>query len=140
MKKMPKRSRGRPRKRRFIESDPKISQFSPRGRPGRPDEAFLALDEFEAIRLACYKGLSQAEAARSMNISQQTFSRTIKRAQKAIADALVNGKTIYIQHGPVSKTASLCDVKDTDVSLNPAFNKLMADSRKYLSEEEKVIE
>ena len=102
MKNIRKRSRGRPRKRRFVEASPKIGQFSPRGRPGRPDEAVLALDEYEAIRLANYKGLSQAEAAKSMNVSQQTFSRIIKRAQKAIADALVNGKTIYIQDADIN--------------------------------------
>jgi len=135
MKEKQKRSRGRPRKRRFIEADPKISQFSPRGRPGRPDEAVLALDEYEAIRLAHYKGLSQSEAAESMNISQQTFSRTIKRAQKAIADALVNGKTIYIQGSPVSQISPVNQVS------RPAFNKLLADSKKYLSEVgNKVIE
>ncbi len=131
MRKMPKRSRGRPRKRRFIESDPKISQFSPRGRPGRPDEAFLGLDEFEAIRLAHYKGLSQADAARSMNISQQTFSRTIKRAQKAIADALVNGKTIYIQDGSIVPVPAR--QQDDTVPDEPAFSRLMADSKKYLT-------
>ncbi|MDD4940902.1 MAG: DUF134 domain-containing protein [Candidatus Omnitrophica bacterium] len=127
---MPKRSRGRPRKRRFIESDPKISQFSPRGRPGRPDEAFLGLDEFEAMRLAHYKGLSQADAARSMNISQQTFSRTIKRAQRAIADALVNGKTIYIQEGSASPIVQANRARQD----HPAFNKLIADTRQYLSD------
>ncbi|MFA6383904.1 MAG: DUF134 domain-containing protein [Candidatus Omnitrophota bacterium] len=123
MEKMLKRSRGRPRKRRFIEGNPRISQFSPRGRPGRPDEAVLSIDEYEAVRLAHYKGLSQEQAARSMNISQQTFSRTIKRAQKAIADALVNGKTIYIQgsgsHGAVED--------------QPAFAKLLNDTKEYLS-------
>lgn len=138
MQKMPKRSRGRPRKRRFIEADPKISQFSPRGRPGRPDEAFLALDEYEAIRLALYKGLSQAEAARAMNISQQTFSRTIKRAQKAIADALVNGKTIYIQERIVSRVSAS---KYHETPGHPAFGKLIADSKIYLSERpDRVLE
>ncbi|HOU36761.1 MAG TPA: DUF134 domain-containing protein [Candidatus Omnitrophota bacterium] len=129
MKKLYKRRPGRPRKRRFIESDPKVSQFSPRGRPGRPDEALLGLDEFEAIRLAHYKGLSQADAARSMNISQQTFSRTVKRAQKAIADAIVNGKTLYIQNKPLGRVYSL---QDGDMPARPAFQKLMADSKKYL--------
>jgi predicted DNA-binding protein (UPF0251 family) len=131
MKKTHKRSRGRPRKRRFIEADPEISQFSPRGKPGRPDEAVLAIDEYEAIRLAHYKGLSQAESAKSMNISQQTFSRTIKRALKAIADALVNGKAIYIQGSqaiPVSNEQT-----NGQASTNPAFDKLLSDAKEYLS-------
>jgi predicted DNA-binding protein (UPF0251 family) len=91
--------RGRPKKYRIIRIDPPISQFSPRGKPGRPDEINLAMDEFEAIRLADFKGLNQKEAAKSMHISQQTFSRILKRAHKAIADSLVNGKIIRIQGG-----------------------------------------
>ena len=133
MKKEQARSVGRPKKRRFIEADPKISQFSPRGKPGRPDEAILEIDEYEAIRLAHYKGLSQAEAAESMNISQQTFSRTLKRAHTAIADALVNGKTIYIQASPVSQIHHIRHESAT----KPAFHKLIADTKQYLSDGKK---
>ena len=136
MEKTKKRSVGRPKKRRFIESYPKINQFSPRGRPGRPDEATLGLDEYEAIRLAYYKGLSQAEAAGSMNISQQTFSRTIKRAQKVIADALVNGKTIYIQASPqASPVANERHEQDSSSATHPAFNKLLNDTKQYLAQD-----
>jgi len=34
-----------------------------------------------------------------MRISQQTFSRIIKKARKKIADSLINGKIIRIQGG-----------------------------------------
>ncbi len=91
--------RGRPKKYRIVRVDPRISQFSPRGRPGRPDEIDLAMDEFEAIRLGDFMGLYQEKAAESMHISQQTFSRILKRAHKAIADAIVQGKIIKIQGG-----------------------------------------
>ncbi|MDD5565781.1 MAG: DUF134 domain-containing protein [Candidatus Omnitrophica bacterium] len=91
--------RGRPRKYRIVKKDPKISQFSPRGRPGRPDEIELKMDEFEAIRLADLMGLRQKEAAKSMRISQQTFSRTLKKARKALASAIVDGRIIRIQGG-----------------------------------------
>lgn len=91
--------RGRPRKYRIVKKDPKISQFSPRGRPGRPDEIELKMDEFEAIRLADLMGLKQQEAAKSMRISQQTFSRTLKKARKALASAIVDGRIIRIQGG-----------------------------------------
>lgn len=93
------RSVGRPKKRRLVKDDPKIVQFSPRGRPGRPDEADLAMDEFEAIRLADCLGQDQKKAAQAMHISQQTFSRILKRARKITADALVNGKILKIQGG-----------------------------------------
>ena len=92
-------ARGRPKKYRIVRQDPKISQFSPRGRPGRPDEVDLAMDGFEAIRLADYMGLSQKEAAGSMHISQQTFSRVLRKAHKVIAEAIVRGRIIKIQGG-----------------------------------------
>jgi predicted DNA-binding protein (UPF0251 family) len=91
--------RGRPKKYRYIRQDPKISQFSPRGRPGRPDEIILEMEEYEALRLADYMGLSQQESAKSMHISQQTFSRILTRGRKSIANALVRGASIKIQGG-----------------------------------------
>lgn len=93
------RPRGRPKKYRVVRFDPRISHFSPRGRPGRPDEVNLEMDEFEAIRLTDFVGLSQKEAAKSMHISQQTLSRILKKAHKTIADSLVEGKIIKIQGG-----------------------------------------
>lgn len=93
------KKRGRPNKYRIVKSDPRISQFSPRGKPGRPEEIQLAMDEFEAIRLADFKGLSQEEASKSMHISQETFSRILRKAHKAVADAIVLGKIIRIQGG-----------------------------------------
>ncbi len=91
--------RGRPRKYRIVKFDPKISQFSPRGRPGRPNEVELKMDEFEALRLADYQGLSQKEAAKSMRISQQTFSRILRNAHELIAKGLTTGSAIRIQGG-----------------------------------------
>lgn len=92
-------TRGRPKKYRIVRTDPKISQFSPRGKAGRPDEVDLAMDEFEAIRLTDFMGLGQKEAARLMRISQPTFSRTLEKARKTIATALVKGTIIKIQGG-----------------------------------------
>jgi len=91
------RIRGRPRKHRMVKVDPRISQFSPRGRPGRPEEVELGIDEFEALRLADYQGLSQKEAAKSMHISQQTFSRILRRARNMIAKGITTGSAIRIQ-------------------------------------------
>lgn len=93
------RPRGRPRKYRIVKLNPKISQFSPRGRPGRPDEVELKTDEFEALRLADHQDLGQKEAAKSMHISQQTFSRILRKAHKLIAKGIITGSTIRIQGG-----------------------------------------
>ena len=93
------RPRGRPKKYRIVKQDPRISQFSPRGRPGRPDEVEVSMDEFEALRLADFMGLSQKEAAKSMRISQPTFSRVLTKAHKTLANGLIKGATIKIQGG-----------------------------------------
>jgi len=91
--------RGRPKKYRIVRYDPKISQFSPRGRPGRPEEVQLAMDEFEALRLADHMGLPQKEAAQSMHISQPTYSRILKKARKTLILGLTKGAIIKIQGG-----------------------------------------
>jgi predicted DNA-binding protein (UPF0251 family) len=61
----------------------------------------LTVDELEAVRLADLEGLYQEEAAARMNVSRQTFGRIVEAAHKKIADALVNGKALSIQGGPV---------------------------------------
>ena len=93
--------KGRPKKVRYIQRMPKIVQFSPRGRPGRPDEAELTLDQFEALKLADYQGFSQAQGAMAMRLSRASFGRVLREARKLIADALVNGKIIRIRAGGV---------------------------------------
>jgi len=91
--------RGRPKKYRFVYQDPEIRQFSPRGKPGRPDETDLGVDELEALRLADSRGLAQKEAAKLMKISQQTFSRILRKARKKAADSLSQGRLIRIKGG-----------------------------------------
>ena len=91
--------RGRPKRARKIEKGPEILVFSPRGRPGRPDEVNLKYEELEALRLADFNSLYQNQAARRMGISRQSFGRVLKKARKTVADALVNGKIIRVAGG-----------------------------------------
>ncbi|MEW6169973.1 MAG: DUF134 domain-containing protein [Candidatus Omnitrophota bacterium] len=93
--------RGRPKKQKIVHIKPKITQFSPRGKPGRPDEVELEIEEFEALRLADFQGKPQIEAAKSMAISQQTFSRILKKARKKTAEGLLLGKRISIRSSSV---------------------------------------
>jgi len=95
--------KGRPKKQRVIDREPDVRQFSPRGKPGRPDEVELKLDQFEAIRLADYEGLEQEAAAKHMRISRQTFGRILKAARRSIADGLARGKIIRIISSPESR-------------------------------------
>lgn len=91
--------KGRPKKIRKIEYKPKILVFSPRGRPGRPDEVDIKYEELEAMRLADLNGFKHLEAAKRMGISRQSFGRVLNRARKTIANALVNGKIIRVSGG-----------------------------------------
>ena len=93
------KSRGRRIKPRNVRRQPQIRQFSPRGKPGRPDEIELKLEEFEAIKLIDVIGLKQKKAAEFMGVSQQTFSRILKSARKSLAKGLTTGKIIKIQGG-----------------------------------------
>ena len=90
----------RPFKCRKVGRQPGVAYFKPCGVPAcRVEEVVLAVDEFEAIRLADLDGLYQDDAAKRMNISRQTFGNIVGSAHKKIADAIVNGKAIKIEGG-----------------------------------------
>ena len=90
----------RPLKCRLIERKPSIDYFKPRGIPlGELEEVSLALDEFEALRLADLNGMYQEDASQEMRVSRATFGNILSRAHKKMADALINGKAIRIVGG-----------------------------------------
>ena len=92
----------RPLKPRWINFDLQSYSFMPqRLLPPAVDRVLLTIDELEALRLADLSGLSQEEAARTMNISRATFGRIATRARRKVADALVHGKGICIEGGIV---------------------------------------
>ena len=93
--------KGRHKKVRYVQAMPKITQFSPRGKPGRPDEVELRVEHFEAIKLADYQGYDQTAAAKLMGVSRPTFGRSLREARKIMASALVEGKIIHIRMGDV---------------------------------------
>jgi len=68
----------------------------------------MTLDEFEAIRLADLEALYQEQAAATMSVSRPTFSRIIESAHRKIADALVHGKALRMEGGPVHLDARRC--------------------------------
>ena len=91
-----------PNRRRFrrIMMPPRMEGFKPFGIPMRNLESVVLLfEEFEAIRLTDYENLTQAQAARRMNISRPTFTRIYEKARNNIAEAFVEGKAILIQGG-----------------------------------------
>ena len=94
---------------RRIAGRPAASIFKPAGIPLRElEEVVMTLDEFEAMRLASLDGLYQEQAAEEMNISRTTFSRVIQSAHRKVADALVHGKALRIEGGPVKLQKRRC--------------------------------
>jgi predicted DNA-binding protein (UPF0251 family) len=92
----------RPRNFRRVGCLPQSNYYKPRGIPlSVLEHVNLTFDELEAIRLADLEGLYQEQAAEKMNVSRQTFGRIVESARKKIADALVNGKALSIEGGPI---------------------------------------
>ena len=92
----------RPRHCRRVGHLPQVNFYKPRGIPlAVLQHITLTVDELEAIHLADLQGLYQEQAAEKMNISRQTFGRILESAHKKIADALVNGKALLIEGGPI---------------------------------------
>ena len=73
-----------------------------------PAEIMLTLDEFEALRLADFEGLYHEQAADRMNVSRQTFGRIVEAARKKLTQALVEGKTLNIEGGPIEMRTFKC--------------------------------
>jgi uncharacterized protein len=61
----------------------------------------MTLDEFEALRLADLEGRYQEQAAERMGVSRSTFGRIVDSAHRKVAEALIAGKALRIEGGPV---------------------------------------
>ena len=114
------------RRLRKIMMPPPMEGYKPFGVPMRNiGPAFLLFEEFEAIRLADYENLTQAEAAEKMDISRPTFTRLYDKARKSIAKAFVEGKAVLIQGGSyiTEDYWYRCrNCHETMVSIKPARN------------------
>lgn len=89
---------------RRIAGRPATPVFKPVGIPVTMlEEVVMTLDEFEAVRLADLGGLYHERAASQMGVSRPTFSRIIESAHAKIADALVHGKALRMEGGPVDQ-------------------------------------
>lgn len=90
----------RPPRCRLVQDNPSVTYFKPQGIPLRDlAEVCLAVDSFEAIRLADLAGLSMEEAAARMGVSRHTFGRILAEGRRAVAEALVDGRALRIAGG-----------------------------------------
>jgi len=94
---------------RRIAGRPPAAVFKPSGVPARLlEQTVMTLDEFEAFRLADLDGLHHEQAGEQMHVSRATFGRIIASAHGKLADALVHGKVLRIEGGPVRLTGRRC--------------------------------
>lgn len=90
----------RPKRNRTIVNPPVMEGFKPFGIPMTTLEPVVLLyEEYEAIRLSDYEGLTQEQSAERMNVSRPTFTRIYEKARRTIAQAFVEGKAIFIEGG-----------------------------------------
>ena len=93
----------RPAKLRFLECLPGSKLFGPMGMPAKDLERLrVSFDELEALRLIHIERTTQAEAGRRLGVSGSTVSRMAARAHRLITEALVAGKALCVEGGPVT--------------------------------------
>jgi predicted DNA-binding protein (UPF0251 family) len=61
---------------------------------------WLALDEFEAMRLRDLEGLSQIEAGERMGISRGTVQRLLESGRRKVVRALLANEGLGLGGGP----------------------------------------
>lgn len=91
-----------PRKKlhRRVTQEPPVSVYKPAGIPAKElEEILITIDEFEAIKLSDFEGLSQRDASAVMRISQPTFNRVLASARSKVAKGLVQGYVLRIEGG-----------------------------------------
>lgn len=73
--------------------------FKPTGIPRMElKTVHLNMDEFEAIRLCDYDGLSQIEAGESLGVSRGTVQRLLISARKKLVDILLHNKELVLNN------------------------------------------
>ncbi|AFN03413.1 hypothetical protein PFC_02240 [Pyrococcus furiosus COM1] len=83
---------------RMIEFIPYARHFYPalpRFGPPKPP-IIMTYEEFEALRLVDYEGLTQEEAGKRMGVSRGTIWRALTSARKKVAQMLVEGRELII--------------------------------------------
>ncbi len=90
----------RPKRKRLVIHPPVMEGFKPFGIPITDLEpVILFFEEYEALRLLDYLGMTQSEAAGEMAVSRPTLTRIYEKARRSVAEAFVEGKAIFITGG-----------------------------------------
>ena len=92
----------RNKKERIVYNPPLFTAFKPVGVAGKHlINIIMSIDEYEAVRLTDFLGLSHEEASDEMGISRSTFTRMIEKARKKISEMLIFGNMLNIEGGNI---------------------------------------
>jgi len=87
------------RKKRYARRLDNSRTFYPLGTNKIDNEVVnINLDEFEALRLCDYEGLSQIDAAEDMHVSRATVQRLLISSRKKVVDVILHNKTLQIKN------------------------------------------
>lgn len=92
----------RPSKCRRVCCLPQNSGFVPNNNKCRKETIIITVDEYEAVRLIDYRGFTQEECGKYMNVARTTVQQIYDNARRKIAAALVEGRAINISGGNYS--------------------------------------
>lgn len=92
---------------KIIRQKPKSYLWKPEDINNSNLEVILLLEEWECVRLIDYNGLSQQEAAISMEVSRQTVQKLIQSARKKISRCIVESIPLKIDGGNYLKDLNL---------------------------------
>ena len=81
----------------------KLSQLGVNDSPAQT--VVMTVDEYEAIRLIDYEGISQEECAVRMNIARTTAQAIYNSARHKLAICLIDGTGIHVEGGNIN----VCD-------------------------------
>lgn len=96
----------RPIKWRRVCCLPESKKFGPLDAPTNAKKYVkMTIDEYETIRLIDLEGFTQEECAKKMDVARTTVQGIYIEARKKLAEALVNGKVLFIEGGEYR----LCD-------------------------------
>ena len=90
----------RPKRRRMVEGLPPVCCFAPK-RGNCPEETavVMTVEEYEALRLIDYVGLTQEECAASMEVGRTTVQQIYVDARRKLSTCLVEGRPLLMQGG-----------------------------------------
>lgn len=97
----------RPNKVRRVCRMPKCSKFESQSFKNN-NRIVLDIEEYEAIRLMDYMGLTQEESSKQMKVSRATFQALYMDARKKISRFLVEGTGLIISGGNYELCSSKC--------------------------------